>query len=123
MTGIEIGVTVAGTIGLADIIRIIIEKIFSKKKEKVENQKDEFSVLRERLDYNEKELNRLNKNQICDRRKISKLYAFLVRITPDTCTKKDCKYRELISIDFDEFENKNEDDEKDDMKPDEIEQQ
>ena len=109
MTGLEIGASIAGTIGFADLLRIIIEKLLSKKKEKVENQKDEFSVLRERLDYNERELNRLNKNQITDRRKISKLYAFLVRVTPDTCTKKDCKYRELICIDWNEFENDTED--------------
>lgn len=97
MTGMEIFLGVAGTLGLADLARITIEKFFSKKK-------DEFAILKERLDYNERELSRVTKEQAIDRRKISKMYAFLVRITPETCTKKDCKYRELICIDFGEFE-------------------
>ena len=108
MTGTEITFGILGTIGIADLIRLVIEKFFSRKKDHIHNQKDEFSALRERLDYNEKELNRLNKNQIAANRKISKMYSFMVRVTPNTCTKKDCNYRELISIDFDEFEDNGE---------------
>ena len=113
MTGMEIFLGIAGTLGLADLARITIEKFFSKKK-------DEFSILKERLDYTERELSRVVKEQATDRRKISKMYAFLVRITPETCTKRDCKYRELINMNFAEFEDI-EDDKKENIEIDDAE--
>lgn len=100
----EILATVLGALGIADIVRIIVVKVFSKKKDQVATAKDEFEAIRERLSYNEKETNRLNKAQIAANRKISRLYSYLVGVTTKTCTKKNCALREILAIDFDDFD-------------------
>lgn len=104
MSTMEIVIAIASAIGAAEVLRIIITKYFSKKQDKITEQKDEFSALRERLDYNEKELNRINENQIKSNRKITKLYNFITGLSKDTCSKKNCAYRQLISIDFDDLD-------------------
>lgn len=104
MTTMEIIVAIGSAIGLAEIIRLIITKHFSKKQDKITEQKDEFSALRERLDYNEKELNRINENQIKSNRKISRLYNYITSLSKDTCAKKNCAYRQLVTIDFDDID-------------------
>lgn len=109
---IEIIATILGTLGIAEIIKLIVEKKFSKKQDKIANDKDEFSALRERIDYNEQEINRLNKSQIKANRKIQKLYAFLIDVSKETCSVEDCPLRKIITIDFDELE--------DDIKNDKI---
>lgn len=100
--------TVLGAIGIADILRIIVVKIFAKKKDQITASKDEFEALRERLSYTEKEMNRLNKAQIAANRKISRLYSYLVNVTTKTCTKKNCALREIMAIDFNDFDDDDE---------------
>lgn len=104
MTTLEIIVSILGALGVAEVIRLVVTKYFSKKQDKIVEQKDEFAVLRERLDYNEKELNRINQAQIKANRKISKMYSFLANVSKDTCAKENCPYRELIKIDYDAFD-------------------
>lgn len=108
MTVVEIIVTLAGCVGLAELIRFLVAKLFSKKRDQVMTQKDEFSALRERIDYNEKEINRLNRSQISANRKISKMYSFLIDITKQTCSEENCALRKVVAINFDEFEDDDE---------------
>lgn len=108
MTVVEIIVTLASCVGLAELIKFLVAKRFSKKRDQVMTQKDEFSALRERIDYNEKEINRLNRSQISANRKISKMYSFLIDITKQTCSEENCALRKVIAINFDEFEDDDE---------------
>lgn len=107
---VEIIIAIAGTLGISEILHLIVAKIFSKKQDQIITQKDEFEAIRERLTYNEKETNRLNRAQIMANRKISRLCAYLVDITTKTCAKKNCALREMIDIDFDNFDDVAEDD-------------
>lgn len=108
MTVVEIIVTLASCVGLAELIKFLVAKRFSKKRDQVMTQKDEFSALRERIDYNEKEINRLNRSQISANRKISKMYSFLIDITKQTCSEENCALRKVVAINFDEFEDNDE---------------
>lgn len=108
MTVVEIIVTLASCVGLAELIKFLVAKRFSKKRDQVMTQKDEFSALRERIDYNEKEINRLNRSQISANRKISKMYSFLIDITKQTCSEENCALRKVVAINFDEFEDDDE---------------
>jgi hypothetical protein len=108
MTIVEIIVTLASCVGLAELIKFLVAKRFSKKRDQVMTQKDEFSALRERIDYNEKEINRLNRSQISANRKISKMYSFLIDITKQTCSEENCALRKVVAINFDEFEDDDE---------------
>jgi len=101
---IEIIIAIAGTLGISEILHLIVSKLFSKKQDTIMTQKDEFEAIRERLTYNEKETNRLNRAQIMANRKISRLYSYLVDVTTKTCAKTNCALREIIAIDFDNFD-------------------
>lgn len=100
---VEIIMAIAGTLGISEILHLIVAKIFSKKQDHITTQKDEFAAIRERLDYNERETNRLNREQIMANRKISRLCNYLVDVITKTCAKKNCALREIINIDFDDL--------------------
>lgn len=109
MGTIEIIGALAGAVGLAEIVKLLIEKRFSKKRDNTKNQRDEFAILRERIDFNEKEINRVNRSQIAANRKMSRMYSFLVDFTKQTCSEENCALRKVVSIDFDAFEDDDDD--------------
>lgn len=105
MTTGEIIIAIAGAIGLAEILKAVVDKLLSKRRDKTKNDNDEFSVLKKRIGFAEMEVNRLNRQQIENSRRISRMYTFMADMTKQTCAKKDCKMRDLIAIDFDSIEN------------------
>lgn len=105
----EIIAAFGSALGISEILHLTVSKFFSKKQDAITTQKDEFEAIRERLTYNEKETNRLNKAQIAANRKISKLYAYLVDVTTKTCAKKNCALRQMITIDFDDLDDSDDD--------------
>lgn len=104
MTRWEIFAIVATALGVAEVIRLVVEKLLNKKSNGIANTKDEFAVMKERQEFADKEITRLNRQQIENSRRISRLYTFLADLTRQTCSKKDCKMRDLIAIDFDSIE-------------------
>lgn len=103
MTG-ELILAIIGGLGVGELLHFIVSKIFSKKQDTITTQKDEFAAIRERLTYNEKETNRLNKAQVIANRKISRLYTCLAEVTTKTCAKTDCPIREILAINFDDLD-------------------
>lgn len=89
----EIVVAIGGLIGIADIIRLVIEKLFS-------NKQDSFARLKERLEFTERETTRLNKMVTRTNMKFLKLYSLVADLIKKSCS-KDCPMRELVDIDLD----------------------
>lgn len=115
MTTIEIIATVLGCIGLGDIIKTVIEKHFSKKADNISNNRDEFAVLRDRVIFAEREVSRLDRQQIANNKRISRLYTFLADLTLMTCSREKCAMRDIIAIDFNSIEDGIEEDYKHDI--------
>ncbi len=115
MTGIEICVAIAGAIGLADIIRIIIEKFFSKKS-------DDFARLKERLEFTEKETTRLNKVITRTNMKVLRLYTMVTELVKKSCG-KNCPMREIVDIDLESLNDIDENSDENDLTDPEINEQ
>lgn len=90
---------VAAAVGLAEIIRMVLSKIFSKKSDEINENKDEFATLRERMLFNEQQTNRLNKALTKTNLKVLKTYAIVTELTKKSCG-KDCPMREIVNIDL-----------------------
>lgn len=104
MTGGEIFLAMAGAVGLAEIVKTLVERLVRKKHYGIADKKDEFSALRERLDYNEKEINGLMKQQAINNRRIARMYNFIAEMVMQTCAKTGCKMRKIIEVNFDSFD-------------------
>lgn len=100
MTGLEGFGVVAGMVGLAEVVKIVLEKLLSKKKEHISNSKDEFELLKQRLELAEREIDKGQRESFANTRRISKLYTFLADLTLMTCSKQKCPMRDIIAIDF-----------------------
>lgn len=104
MTTLEIIVAILGSVGLADIIKTLVDKHFSKKQDTINNNRDEFAVLKDRVEFAEKEIAKYSRQQMANNRRISRLYTFLCDLTLLTCSKEKCPMRDIIAIDFDAIE-------------------
>ena len=105
MTGLEGFGVVAGMVGLAEVVKIVLEKLLSRKKETISNAHDEFQLLKDRLALAEKEIDKSQRESFANTRRISRLYTFLADLTLMTCSKQKCPMRDIISIDFAAIEN------------------
>lgn len=105
MTGLEGFGVVAGMVGFAEVVKMVLEKLLSKKKEHISNSKDEFELLKQRLKLAENEIDRGQRESFANTRRISKLYTFLADLTLMTCSKQKCPMRDIIAIDFAAIEN------------------
>lgn len=103
----EIVVTGAGLIGLADIVRLVLEKVLNSKQ-------DSFARLKERLEFTERETTRLNKMVTRTNMKFLKLYALVAELTKKSCG-KDCPMRELVQIDLESIDEINENSDDDEI--------
>jgi hypothetical protein len=105
MTGLEGFGVVAGMVGFAEVVKMVLEKLLSKKKEHISNSKDEFELMKQRLELAENEIDRGQRESFANTRRISKLYTFLADLTLMTCSKQTCPMRDIIAIDFAAIEN------------------
>lgn len=102
MTTWEIIGTVIGSLCLGEVLKIIVLRMFSK-------NRDDFATLRERLEFQEREINGLTRQQAINNRKITRMYNCIAEMLMQTCSKQGCKMRKIIDIDTsvfdDEWEN------------------
>lgn len=98
---------IAGALCVGEVIKLIIMKIFSKKKDSIAEKKDEFAALREMIEYNQQEINRLTRKEGANNRRIVMMYNFIAEMVMQTCSKANCKMRKLIDFDTSIFEDDN----------------
>lgn len=102
LTTIELIVTIASAIGVAELLRILLEKLLSKKKDSLSNNKDEFSNLKERIEFNESQTNKLFKQQAIFRFQILKMYDVIADLVEWSCI-VDCPKRKTRDVDLEKL--------------------
>lgn len=102
LTTVELIVTIASAIGVAELLRILLEKLLSKKKDALSNNKDEFSNLKERIEFNESQTNKLFKQQAVFRFQILRMYDVIADLVEWSCI-VDCPKRKSRDVDLEKL--------------------
>lgn len=98
MTTFEIILAIAGSVGLAEVVRLIVEKILNKKHNTLNDKKDEFNNLKERLEFTEQQYENVQTEQAKMRVQLLQMYNIIIDMIQISCT-VDCPNRKLKEVD------------------------